>query len=337
LTAFAPLAAVPGVRLISLQKGYGSEQVGKLKSHFEVVELDSELNPQQETFVDTAAIMKHLDLVVTVDTAIAHLAGGLGVPVWVVLSQIVDCRWLCDREDSPWYPSMRLFRQSQLGKWHSVFERMAEELRKQVTSGQWGRLVERVAEEFHKLVAGAGGAATPNRAGPATALSTAGKLVDWPHLLEIRAQARQQGRTVVWTNGCFDLLHIGHVRTLEAARRFGDLLIVGINSDAAVHQLKGPGRPLVPVGERAELLAALSCVDFVVVFDQTTPETVLSQLRPDVHCKGADYAPPDGKPIPEAAVVKAYGGRVEFLPLVPSCSTTGLVQRIRSEERSENG
>lgn len=153
-------------------------------------------------------------------------------------------------------------------------------------------------------------------------------VVEWTRLLELRAQWRAQGCTVVWTNGCFDLLHIGHVRSLEAARALGDVLIVGVNSDASVQALKGPGRPLVPHADRAAVLAALRPVTAVVVFDEATPEHALERLQPEIHCKGADYAPPNGKPVPEAAVVEAYGGRVAYLPLVPGRSTTGLVEQL---------
>jgi rfaE bifunctional protein nucleotidyltransferase chain/domain len=156
-----------------------------------------------------------------------------------------------------------------------------------------------------------------------------GKIVDWPALLEIRNRARQEGKQVVWTNGCFDLLHLGHVRSLQAARSQGDLLVVGLNSDASVRRLKGAGRPLVPAAERAALVAALECVDVVIIFEEPTPCEALARLKPDVHCKGADYAPPNGKPIPEADIVAANGGRIEFLPLVPSLSTSELLQRIR--------
>jgi D-glycero-beta-D-manno-heptose 1-phosphate adenylyltransferase len=158
------------------------------------------------------------------------------------------------------------------------------------------------------------------------------KILDWPALLRIREQARAAGATVVWTNGCFDLLHAGHVRNLEAARAFGDLLVVGINSDASVRGLKGPGRPILPAAQRCELVAALACVDYAVVFDEPVPLGAISRLKPDVHCKGADYAPPAGKPIPEAAVVAAYGGRLEFFPLVPGLSTTDLLRRVRRAE-----
>src|SRR5207302_2898557 len=118
-----------------------------------------------------------------------------------------------------------------------------------------------------------------------------------------------------------------HVRNLDAARGLGDALVVGVNDDASVRRLKGASRPIVPAAERAELLAALACVDAVVLFAEDTPAAALERLRPDVHCKGADYAPPAGKPVPEAAVVRAYGGRVEFLPLLAGVSTSELAKR----------
>jgi rfaE bifunctional protein nucleotidyltransferase chain/domain len=158
------------------------------------------------------------------------------------------------------------------------------------------------------------------------------KYVDLPALLAIRAAYRQQGRTVVWTNGCFDLLHAGHVQSLLTASTLGDVLIVGLNSDRSIRRLKGPGRPILPEAERAQVLAALECVDHVLLFDDLIPTRLLEQIQPDVHCKGADYAPPHGKPIPERAVVEAYGGRVAFLPLVPGLSTSQLIQRIRELE-----
>ena len=156
-----------------------------------------------------------------------------------------------------------------------------------------------------------------------------GSVVSLAELLRLREEWRAAGRVVVWTNGCFDVLHAGHLASLEAARGLGDLLVAGVNSDDAVRRLKGEGRPLVPADERAALVAALRPVDYVVVFDEDTPEAVLGRVRPEVHVKGADYAPPDGKPIPELAVVEGYGGRVEFLPLVPRRSTTELVEAIR--------
>lgn len=142
------------------------------------------------------------------------------------------------------------------------------------------------------------------------------------------AELRRAGRRVVFTNGCFDLLHAGHVAYLAEARRLGDALVVGLNGDASVRALKGPGRPLVPAEDRAAVLAALRAVDAVVVFDELTAESLVAAIRPDVYVKGGDWATGDRRP-PEAAVVEGYGGRVVFLPYLPGRSTSGLVARIR--------
>jgi rfaE bifunctional protein nucleotidyltransferase chain/domain len=155
------------------------------------------------------------------------------------------------------------------------------------------------------------------------------KLLDPRNLERLGQQFRAEGRTVVWTNGCFDLLHVGHVRSLQEARTLGDILVVGLNSDDSVRRLKGSGRPLFPAAERAEMLAALSCVDYVVIFDEPTPEAALARLRPAVHCKGSDYAPGNGREVPEAVVIESYGGKVVYLPLVPGHSTTEIVRRLR--------
>jgi hypothetical protein len=128
LAHFARLARVEGVCLISLQKGAGSEQLRGGDGHFGVIDLSNQLDTLTGAFMDTAAVMKNLDLVIAPDTALAHLAGALGVPVWLALSFVPDWRWLLEREDSPWYPSMRLFRQTKPGDWNGVFERMAQEL-----------------------------------------------------------------------------------------------------------------------------------------------------------------------------------------------------------------
>jgi rfaE bifunctional protein nucleotidyltransferase chain/domain len=157
------------------------------------------------------------------------------------------------------------------------------------------------------------------------------KLADWPALLSARDDCRQAGRVVVWTNGCFDLLHPGHVSSLQAARRLGDVLVVGLNSDASVRTNKGPSRPILSQVERAAMLAALECVDHVLIFDEPTPAAALAKLQPDIHCKGAEYAPPHGRPVPERAVVQGYGGRIEYLPLMAGISTTELLRRIRGE------
>ena len=138
--------------------------------------------------------------------------------------------------------------------------------------------------------------------------------------------AQAEGKTVVTTNGCFDLLHVGHVRYLEQARGLGDLLVIGVNSDASVKRLKGPGRPVLPDIERAEILAALTCVDYVTVFDEPTPCERLEVLRPDVHVKGGDYAQED---VIERGVVEKHGGRVVVGLHVQAQSTTDIIEAIR--------
>ena len=134
LAQFAPLASVPGVHLLSLQKGLGREQLAAPERRFPVTDLGGQLDETTGAFMDTAAVMKNLDLVITSDTSIAHLAGALGVPVWVALNVVPDWRWLLDRDDSPWYPTMRLFRQTRLGHWEDVFHCMAEALRERLAS-----------------------------------------------------------------------------------------------------------------------------------------------------------------------------------------------------------
>ncbi len=146
-------------------------------------------------------------------------------------------------------------------------------------------------------------------------------------LVEWREGLRTRKKTVAWTNGVFDVLHIGHLESLRGARRHGDALIVGVNSDASVKRNKGPERPIFPVAERLEMLAALEIVDALVVFDDPTPEAMLAAIKPDVHVKGADYAP-GGKPIPERALVEGYGGKIAFVPLVPGRSSTDTLARL---------
>ena len=132
---------------------------------------------------------------------------------------------------------------------------------------------------------------------------------------------------MVWTNGCFDLLHAGHIRSFRDAKALGDILVVGLNSDASVRAIKGDLRPVVCEEDRAETVAALEAVDYVTIFNESDPVAVLSQLRPDIHCKGADYA--DGRrAIPERPVVEGYGGEIRFLPLHEGRSTSGLIERI---------
>ena len=142
----------------------------------------------------------------------------------------------------------------------------------------------------------------------------------------LAARLRADGKRVVLANGCFDLLHVGHVRYLDAARALGDVLFVGLNSDAAVARLKGPGRPLVPAAERAEILAGLRAVDHVVVFDEDTADRLVSLVRPAVHAKGTDYTDAS---VPEAASVRAAGGRVAIAGGPKDHATRDLIARIR--------
>ena len=141
------------------------------------------------------------------------------------------------------------------------------------------------------------------------------------------APQKRNGRKVVFTNGCFDLLHPGHIRSLESARSFGDFLIVGINSDSSVRALKGPGRPVIPQHERAEILASLECVDAVLIFDEPTPRPVIAALLPDILVKGGDWP---GDQIVGREEVEAAGGRVERIDVVDSYSTSSILQKIRS-------
>lgn len=155
----------------------------------------------------------------------------------------------------------------------------------------------------------------------------ADKIVDLPALLGLRAAHRAAGRTVVWTNGCFDLFHAGHVRSLQAAAALGDVLVVGLNSDASVRALKGEGRPVNPAEARAQVLAGLQAVDYVTVFGEPTPLELIQALCPDVLVKGADYRKED---VVGADFVEAHGGRVYLAPLRAGYSTTGLLERLRA-------
>ena len=141
------------------------------------------------------------------------------------------------------------------------------------------------------------------------------------------AALKARGRKVAFANGHFDLLHVGHLRYLQAARAEGDALVVALNDDDSVARLKGPGRPVVPAAERAELLAALAPVDFVVVFEGDTPAPLLARLQPDVHCKGTDYGTPER--VPEYEVVKAYGGRTALVGDPKDHATSDLIAKVK--------
>jgi len=152
------------------------------------------------------------------------------------------------------------------------------------------------------------------------------KLLSRPEAVRAVRAARRRGERVVFTNGCFDVLHVGHVRSLEQARGLGDRLIVAVNGDASVRRLKGPGRPVVPARQRAEVLAALACVDWVVRFRADTPHSLIRALRPDVLAKGGDWRLDE---IVGADDVRRWGGRVVRLRLVHGARTSRLVERIR--------
>ncbi len=152
-----------------------------------------------------------------------------------------------------------------------------------------------------------------------------GEVVSLEGAVTIREQLRAEGKTIVLTNGHFDILHVGHVDCLQRAKALGDVLIVGLNSDASTRLLKGEKRPIVPQEERAQLLAALQCVDYVIVFEERTAERLLAALRPEVYVKGGDWAIEN---LPEAKVVAECGIRAEILPQMPGRSTTDIIETI---------
>jgi rfaE bifunctional protein nucleotidyltransferase chain/domain len=160
--------------------------------------------------------------------------------------------------------------------------------------------------------------------------SSAAKILTRAEAVRRAAAERRDGRRVVFANGAFDLLHAGHVRYLEAARAEGDWLVVAVNSDASVARAKGDGRPIVSADERAEIVAALECVDAVVVFEEDSPAGLLAELQPDVHAKGTDYTPDS---VPEREVVAGYGGRTVVVGDPKHHATTELIDRIRSGKR----
>ena len=154
------------------------------------------------------------------------------------------------------------------------------------------------------------------------------KVLPRDQLLSVLSGERTKGKRIVFTNGCFDLMHIGHTRYLQAAKALGDVLVVGVNSDVSVRTLdKAPDRPIVPEAQRAEVLAALGCVDFVIIFEESDPLQLITTVQPDVLVKGGDWAIDR---IVGRELVEARGGVVKTVPLIPGLSTTGLLQRIRS-------
>lgn len=153
------------------------------------------------------------------------------------------------------------------------------------------------------------------------------EVVSRSELVERVALERRSGRTVAFANGCFDILHVGHVRYLEGAAAEADILIVGVNGDHSVRTLKGEGRPVMPDHERAELVSALVWPDYVVIFDDTSPVDLIRELEPDVHCKGTDYSE---ESVPEGELVRSYGGRVAIVGDPKDHSTTSLIEKTRT-------
>lgn len=143
-------------------------------------------------------------------------------------------------------------------------------------------------------------------------------------------QLRQQNKKVIFTNGCFDILHAGHVRYLESAKALGDCLVIGLNSDASVRALKGDSRPINSEEDRAEVLGALRAVDYVVVFGDETAENLIAKVRPDIYVKGGDYTV---ETLPEAKVVLGYGGKIELVPLVTGRSSSNIINKIKRTEK----
>ncbi len=156
-------------------------------------------------------------------------------------------------------------------------------------------------------------------------MNTQRKIITRAKLAEVVRKFHRRGEKVVFTNGCFDILHVGHVSYLEAARNKGDALVIGLNSDSSVRAIKGPKRPIVSQQERARVIAALDCVDYLTVFNEETPLALIKAVKPDVLVKGADWK---GKKIVGADIVKKHGGNVELIKYLPKFSTTKIIERI---------
>ena len=159
--------------------------------------------------------------------------------------------------------------------------------------------------------------------------SASARILERNRLIARVAIARKGGARVVFANGCFDLLHVGHVRYLEAAKGLGDLLVVGVNSDEQVWRLKGEGRPFIPARERAEVIASLRAVDYVTIFPEPTVTELLLALRPDIHAKGTDYTE---ETVPERDVVRSFGGRVQIVGDPKDHSSTEMVRRATTDD-----
>ena len=154
-----------------------------------------------------------------------------------------------------------------------------------------------------------------------------GKLIERKDVVNVLNDLRKDGKTIVTTNGCFDILHVGHVRYLQKTKTFADYSVVMLNSDKSVRSIKGPTRPVNNENDRAEILCALSCVDYVVLFDEDSPESLIAEIKPDVHTKGADYTV---ETLPEAKTIIENGGRIEFISFVEGKSTTSIIEKMKN-------
>ncbi len=155
-----------------------------------------------------------------------------------------------------------------------------------------------------------------------------GKIIERKEAVSLAEKLKKEGKTTVFTNGCFDILHLGHVRYLKKSAQYSDILIIGVNSDNSVKRLKGPTRPINNELDRAELLSELGFVDYCIIFEEDTPEKLIDEIKPNVYTKGADYTI---ETLPEAQVVLKNGGRVEFINLVEGKSTTNIIKTIESK------
>lgn len=154
-----------------------------------------------------------------------------------------------------------------------------------------------------------------------------GKLINRENIADFVKELRKDGKTLVTTNGCFDILHVGHVRYLQKTKTFANYSIVMLNSDKSVRSIKGSTRPVNNENDRAEILCALECVDFVVLFDEDSPQNLIAEIKPNVHTKGADYTV---ETLPEAKTIMENGGRIEFISFVEGKSTTSIIEKMKA-------
>lgn len=155
------------------------------------------------------------------------------------------------------------------------------------------------------------------------------KIIDYAALGDLAGKLREEQKIIVFTNGCFDILHVGHVRYLQAAKRLGEVLVLGLNSDVSVKGLKGPARPINSQEDRAEVLAALEVVDYIVIFDELTAEKLIEAVQPDIYVKGGDYVVDN---LPEAKIVRRYGGEIILIPEVKGRSTTNVIKKLQKQQ-----